>query len=285
MSCGRVLFMSWLRSALLLSLLLPAACRVGASDGSVFRCQSDADCVQSEQCLEHLCRSAASLDGGGPVAANCAQPCGPDHKLCCGTACADPANDRSNCGACGHACVAAESCRAGQCLRETCDNGLDDNGDGLVDCQDTAACPDKTACRGGHCCSGKCASESTAELCSNGKDDDCNGLIDCQDSGCLGQSCAAGKVCDASRSCSAGCFIDGQFQPAGAARANDPCLVCDPARESHAWSTVPAGQVSAGCQGANACDGSGVCRRALAQACRASADCASAKCTAARCVP
>ena len=50
-----------------------------------------------------------------------------------------------------------------------CDNGQDDDGDGLFDCCD----PD-------------CACSPGVEICDNGFDDDCDGLIDLQDSDCIG---------------------------------------------------------------------------------------------------
>ncbi len=58
---------------------------------------------------------------------------------------------------------------------EICDNGVDDNDDGLVDCAD----PD---------CAGvpHCQSEDTLEFCSDGIDNDGDGLVDCFDPGCYG---------------------------------------------------------------------------------------------------
>ncbi|MFK8101081.1 MAG: M43 family zinc metalloprotease [Saprospiraceae bacterium] len=52
------------------------------------------------------------------------------------------------------------------CAQEICDNGIDDDGNGLTDCEDDA-CP-------------------CAEICDNGIDDDGDGLIDCFDSDCCG---------------------------------------------------------------------------------------------------
>jgi MYXO-CTERM domain-containing protein len=76
-------------------------------------------------------------------------------------------------------------CQDSQCgndpvCRETlCDNGLDDNGNGLIDCQD-ATCATNPAC---------------AEICDNDQDDDGDGNIDCQDGDCIGTS-ACREVCD-----------------------------------------------------------------------------------------
>jgi len=58
---------------------------------------------------------------------------------------------------------------------EECDNEIDDDGDGDVDCDDA-----------------DCAL-SCIEICDNGVDDDGNGLIDCADEPCFSPSCA--EVC------------------------------------------------------------------------------------------
>ncbi len=56
------------------------------------------------------------------------------------------------------------------CLLEICDNGIDDDGDGLVDCDDT-----------------ECYSlQGCTEICDNGIDDNNNGLIDGDDPQCGG---------------------------------------------------------------------------------------------------
>lgn len=54
-------------------------------------------------------------------------------------------------------------------VAEVCDNQVDDDGDGLVDCRDFD-CVDDAACRAGH-----------ETVCDDGSDDDGDGLIDCED--------------------------------------------------------------------------------------------------------
>ena len=55
--------------------------------------------------------------------------------------------------------------------REICDNGLDDDGDGAIDCADPD-CSSDPYCLAGH------------ELCTNGVDDDGDGATDCEDPDC-----------------------------------------------------------------------------------------------------
>ena len=56
---------------------------------------------------------------------------------------------------------------------EICNNGIDDNGNGLIDCKDPQ-------CYGDPACFVPCH-----EICNNGIDDNDNGLVDCQDPECI----------------------------------------------------------------------------------------------------
>ncbi|MBX3125787.1 MAG: hypothetical protein KF718_03690 [Polyangiaceae bacterium] len=80
--------------------------------------------------------------------------------------------------------VQAVDCAANLCLtpkvaestNAACSNGLDDDGNGFVDCNDfhCLANPSVTVCQG----------ETHDVACSNGLDDDSNGYADCQDFAC-----------------------------------------------------------------------------------------------------
>ena len=56
---------------------------------------------------------------------------------------------------------------------EICNNGIDDNGNGLIDCKDPECYGDPACFVPGH------------EICNNGIDDNDNGLVDCQDPACF----------------------------------------------------------------------------------------------------
>jgi len=81
-----------------------------------------------------------------------------------------------------HAYAAFIDDQIGVALPEQCDNRVDDDGDGLVDCAD----PD---------CVGQPACETPSEQCSNWQDDDGDGLVDCADPDCRQHvGCSVGTV-------------------------------------------------------------------------------------------
>lgn len=85
--------------------------------------------------------------------------------------------------------------------RETvCNDGLDNNGDGNVDCADPdcnlQACRTSTGaagtCSANVCVAAVCSPTQTPEAtCNDGVDNDCNSLVDCADAACNGKQCGA----------------------------------------------------------------------------------------------
>lgn len=83
---------------------------------------------------------------------------------------------------------------------EVCGNGIDDDGNGLIDCFDAACfgadCAENCSLPGDEdgdgladCADEDCVSGVCAEDCGNGLDDDGDGRVDCDDSACWGEAC------------------------------------------------------------------------------------------------
>ena len=88
-------------------------------------------------------------------------------------------------------CAFHPACEELPSSEQSCDDGSDDDGDGLVDCADPDCAPD-------------CDSHPTTETsCENGLDDDLDGDRDCDDLDCtgapvccLGAGCVGPEICD-----------------------------------------------------------------------------------------
>ena len=140
---------------------------------------------------------------GGCVAGNCASTLddqtvflplmfGPRQMI----ACTD--FDQDNYAIDGRACGAIDCDDTNPFINpasaEICENGIDDDCDGLVDLEDPVCCTDADgdafAIEGGACGLVDCDDDNpfvnpgTAEVCDNGLDDNCNGFIDTDDSVC-----------------------------------------------------------------------------------------------------
>jgi hypothetical protein len=155
-----------------------AGCFDYGLDSRKFTCAAASDCGAGWDCVGGFC---AHGDGGGPDARP-AEICG-NHidddgnglvdcqDPACGVASCDDANpctdDSCNAdGSCAHVNVANTTpcgtgceCRNGDPIEKICDDGIDNDGDGLIDCRDTADCP---VCMGGLTC---CASGTCAMTC------------------------------------------------------------------------------------------------------------------------
>ncbi|MBI2560020.1 MAG: hypothetical protein HYW14_02675 [Planctomycetes bacterium] len=94
------------------------------------------------------------------------------------------------------------------CIDEICDDGMDNDCDGLVDCDDDDCHVDNDndGCYAQPCgndCDDNDSSKCGTEICDDGKDNDCDGFVDCNDpdcqidkdnDGCLAPPC--GDDCD-----------------------------------------------------------------------------------------
>jgi hypothetical protein len=143
--------------------------------------------------------------------------------------------DDVHCGSCTNACRAGTGCVQGTCGERDCANGLDDDGDGRIDCLDAdcqglgctggdggfncgapfdagapdggasdagaddGGAPDSGAVDGGPgdggFSAGVCVPRELS--CDDGADNDGDGRADCADSDCAGRTCANGMQCAA----------------------------------------------------------------------------------------
>ncbi len=111
-----------------------------------------------------------------------------------------------------------------QPMVENCTNGIDDDGDGLIDCADVFQCGGMASCSSEsanfNCSDGidndgdgkvDCADEecdcASVEICNNGLDDDGDGLVDCADTVGVGSNCSSFMGCE--RDCNNGIDDDG----------------------------------------------------------------------------
>ncbi len=133
-------------------------------------------------CVQGVCSNAPRLDGGGPDAGDSGVDSGLDGSVigtgmsdasfdpnpglggcrigeqACGGTCSDPDSDHDNCGSCGHACPANQSCSLGFC-QPACDSGLFPCRGGCLDFRtNPTSCGDcGVNCISGICEAGSCA--------------------------------------------------------------------------------------------------------------------------------
>ncbi len=144
-------------------------------------CTSDVDCDDgifcngAEVCLSTRCMTAA------PIFCDDGLACTVDRCDEMGRTCTfeprmvDADGDGSLDIACGGDDCDDTNPLVGPGVMERCRNGIDDDCDGLVDCEDVTACAPDPAC----------SCTPTPELCGNGVDDDCDFLRDCEDPDCF----------------------------------------------------------------------------------------------------
>ena len=104
---------------------------------------------------------------------------------------------------------------------EMCANGLDDDCDLAIDCQQ-ASC-NGLVCAGGGTCTGATCTGLTEVLCNDGLDNDGDGKIDCADS-----ECPAGTACSDFNGCTTGdrCVADGGCEKTADALCTTPPNAC-----------------------------------------------------------
>lgn len=184
-------------------------------------------------------------------------------------------------------CPGGQACVKHRCVgQEVCDNGQDDDKDGLVDCADadcaTAAACNATCCFDtignrcvssccqngvclGNCVCGsgwcsKCAATGSESSCTDGVDNDQDGFIDCKDPDCANDlACALANK----ELCNNGADDDGD----GLADCADPDCSSDPvACPSCCFDTIAMSCVSSCCQN-GVCLGNCFCGTSVCSQC------------------
>jgi len=169
---------------------VPEVCGNGVDDDcdGAFDC-SDSDCGGNPSCVvcvPEVCGNGVDDDCDGDVDLADDDCCDCSHNLC------SSSNNGLRCDGCSWYSVAGVS--------EVCNDGSDNNCNGLIDCSDSDCSGSSSCCvcSGFSCgpldnglrCDG-CSWFSVAgvsEVCNDGSDNNCNGLVDCSDLPfCLGR--------------------------------------------------------------------------------------------------
>lgn len=178
--------------ALLLTLLAGGAAGLSCSgpltgvDGQRFACRDSSECIEGFVCWGGEC---VTLEESDELERNRKPEEVPP-----------PEDGGSPPGDTRPPATDAGTCVPSTAAELTCDNALDDDCDGRVDCDDVG-CDGQTCgtfgrrCTGVACvCSGNGgASEPSETSCTDGKDNDCDGKVDCDDPNC--PACAVGSKC------------------------------------------------------------------------------------------
>ena len=126
-------------------------------------------------------------------------------------ACFVPGCGNGACEANENVCSCPEDCGSAPPMEVSCENGVDEDCDGAVDCADTD-CASNAVCNVEPCGDGACDSDngedgctcpsdcgappSTERKCTDGMDDDCDGLADGDDPDCIVSSGCGNGVCE-----------------------------------------------------------------------------------------
>ncbi|MBT9555653.1 MAG: hypothetical protein IV100_06465 [Myxococcales bacterium] len=268
-------------------------CRVTQCDSSTGACvqspvAATTPCLDDDVCTANTsCNGSGACVGGTVVTCDDGSDCTAD-TCQVGTGCTyTPIS-----GSCedGDPCSLGDTCSGGVCVSGAARCECQDDGDcadpdanpctGVPTCDQSGA-PDAWSCVAGPAVvctpsldpclaaacdpqTGQCSNSPVSGVCNDG--DPCTSTDACAQGTCIGQpyscddglSCTA-DVCLGSGTCShkvdgTACLIDGRCVAPGTEPEGNPCLICDPARENHAYS-----ETTSDCDDGNACTQGDVC--------------------------
>lgn len=207
-------------------------------DGDGFIDCRDPDCSGSGSCAtpKEICNNGVDDDKDGQV--DCADSDCASDPVACPSCCFDTmaltcVGSCCQNGVClGNCFCGTQVCSRCGTSKEVCNDGLDNDKDGLVDCADQDCAADPT-----------CVQPGVELNCSNGIDDDRDGAVDCQDSDCQqSSSCSCtttgGQVC-----CVPQCGANETLQCLGGNACGYPCR-CVPSTTDAGTSGSDAGTVT-----------------------------------------
>jgi hypothetical protein len=209
--------------------------------------------------------------------------------VCCNSACSgtcQACNNPGNLGGCSNIPL-------GQDPANECAGSLVCNGNGGCASPNGTTCAQPSDCLSGNCVDGVCCNSSCSGVCKacnlagsvgtcsnlpNGQDpaNECSGARVCNGSG----SCTGGPLgaaCGSGMECGSGNCVDGVCCNN---TCSGTCYACNLAGSLGTCSLIPQGQPdnSPVCSGANACDGSGFCKKNDGQSCAFSFECVHSHC-------
>lgn len=217
-----------LAAAVVVGLVLGAACSVRFTDDVRYTCGSDADCGGDGYtctalpggagacCLEtgeEICGDERDNDCDGLLDGQDTWPaesCNQVDDDCDGEIDEgfDLNSDPRHCGRCGQACTASQTCMGGACVTRgeaNCNDGLDDDMNGQSDCADPSC--NLQSCGPGCQCQ---ALRKAERNCNDGADNDGDLKVDCADENCGGAGCGdGGCVCQGLKKTETACGDQG----------------------------------------------------------------------------
>ena len=166
-----------------------------------------------------------------------------------------------------------------------CSDGLDDDGDGEVDCADLDCAGIGCDSFGRTCSTGVCGCPggSVEDLCGDGIDQDCDGLVDCLDPDCDARACdARGRLCSMSA-----CTCTGGSRESSCANGSDDDCDGDTDCDDMDCAGRACGALGFVCgAGGCACGGTAEdCTNGIDDDCDGDTDCDDSECAAQSCGP